>query len=146
MSKPRPTKRKSPAPQAECREQQQELLLERIQVAGQECRTVEREFGVNPPPDLEMLIKLHRALVFDLANKDLANPKVLSAITQLTKRVLEHAQLEERRRQREFTERKYHDQREAEAAERTEREKSADGQDAITPNTTAKIERELKLF
>jgi len=50
-------------------------LLEQIAAAARHCQEVEREFGKNPPPELETLIKLHRVLILQLSTQTDGNPK-----------------------------------------------------------------------
>jgi hypothetical protein len=116
----------------------QRRLLEMIAEAGQQCRAIETEFGRQAPPELETLIKVHRALVLKLSTQANLAPETLKLVTALMKPVMEWARLQEKRREREFAERKYQDQRAA--------EQSAGAGESVRPATMEKIERELRLF
>jgi hypothetical protein len=84
-------------------------LLEQIGVAAQLCREVEQEFGQEPAPVLETLIKLHRMLVMNLAGAMRAKPNAgdMRLLTSLMKAVMEFGRIEEKRADRAFAETKY---------------------------------------
>ncbi len=126
------------------REHLEAQLLVQIAKAARECQAIEAEFGRNPAPPLETLIKLHRVLVLKLSSQANLAPDLLRLVAQLMKPVLEWARLQEKEKQRELAEQKYRDQVEAQKAAR-DKELSGEG-NALTPGTVAKIERELHLF
>ncbi len=126
------------------REHLETQLLLQIAKAARECQAVEAEFGRNPAPPLETLIKLHRVLVLKLSTQANLAPNLLSLVAQLMRPVMEWARLQEKQKQRELAEQKYRDEL---AAQKAVRDKELSGEtDALTPETVAKIERELHLF
>jgi hypothetical protein len=138
MSKPR----KQPQVKAREERQRQEQLLERIASAAERCAELERQLRKHPAPELETLIKLHRVLIFKFSLEAEVAPELLGLVRDLMKPVMEWAQLEEKRKQRKFAERRHR--------ERTRAEKAArEGQNAgggLRPETLERIQRELKLF
>jgi hypothetical protein len=142
-SKPRPRFRVEPA--LSHREVQQRLLNQ-INRGAALCAEVERRLAGNPAPELEMLIKLFRVIILKLSVDANLAPDLLKLVNDLIKPVLDWARLEEKRKEREFSERKYHEQAAAQQADRVKEQKAANGENALTPETLEKIERELKLF
>ncbi len=122
----------------------QEELLEQIALAARHCRELESQFGQHPAPGLETIIKLHHTLVLNLSLKAEETPDVLRRVRDLMKPIMDWAQLQEKRRQRELAEQKYRDQVEAQKAARAREEQPGGG--ALSPETLGKIERELNLF
>ena len=122
----------------------QEDLLEQIALAARHCRELEAQFGENPAPGLETIIKLHRALVFSYCLRAEEDPEQARAVKDLMKSVMDYAQLEEKRRQRDLAEQKYRDQVEAQKAARAREGQAGGG--TLTPETLGKIERELNLL
>src|ERR1017187_2875325 len=49
--------------------QLQARLLGQITSGARQCRDVEKQFGKNPAPELETLIKLHRVLILQLSTQ-----------------------------------------------------------------------------
>ena len=70
-------------------EQLQVKLLGQIASGAQQCRAVEKQFGSNPAPELETLIKLHRVLILQLSTQGNANPEFLKLADQLMRTAME---------------------------------------------------------
>ena len=119
----------------------QEQLLAQIAEGAGLCVEVERQLSRNPTPQLETLIKLYRVLVLKICVEAEGAPSLLKLANELMRPVLEWARLEEKRKERELGEQKYRDQ-----VEKAAREKCDGAAGALTPETLAKIERELKLL
>src|SRR3954470_6102835 len=85
-------------------------LLAQIRAAARHCQEVEREFGKNPPPELETLIKVHRAIILQLSAQRDCDPETVRQVTTLMKPVMDWAKLQEQRKERELAEAKYRDQ------------------------------------
>ena len=120
----------------------QERLLAQIAQGGKLCQEVEGELSQHRCPELETIIKLHRVLVLRLSGEAEAIPDHFKLVSSLMKPLMEWAQLEERRKQRELAEQKYRDELAAQQA-------AAQAQESLkvlTPQTLERIERELKLF
>lgn len=116
-------------------------LLDLVGMASQ-CATVRERLAAAPPPATETLVELHRVLIFNLLSQPGVEAATLAQVQALMKPVLEWERLEERRKSRELAERKYQDQQEAERQKDTR----SDEERALTPETLARIERELHLF
>ncbi len=127
----------------EARQSIQENLLNQIAQGAKLCHEVEREFGDNPAPELETVIKLHRLMILKLSAEAHVKPQLLSHVHSLTKSALDWARLEEKRKDRELAEQKYRDELDAQKAARQKEQAPADG---LRPETLTKIERELNLF
>src|SRR3989442_1123746 len=56
-------------------------LLEQIAAGARHCEEVEREFGQNPPPELETLIKLHRVIILQLSAQTDAKPEAARLVS-----------------------------------------------------------------
>jgi len=69
----------------------QDKLLARIANGAQQVKSVEKQFGDNPAPGLEMLIKLHRVLTLQLATQGNADPEMLKLADQLLRTAMEFA-------------------------------------------------------
>ncbi|MEI8289814.1 MAG: hypothetical protein WCH99_10100 [Verrucomicrobiota bacterium] len=67
----------------------QSSLLQQIASGAQQCREVEAQFGSNPAPELDTLIKLHRVLILNLTTQGNADPELLKLADQLTRTALE---------------------------------------------------------
>ncbi len=91
-------------------------------------------------------MKLQRAILLKLSMAATTAPELLKLVVQLSKPVLDWAQIEERRKARRFAERKYREQSAAQQAARAKTANEATGEKALSPETLEKIERELKLF
>lgn len=113
-----------------------EQLLAQLVEAARQCQELERQFGQYPAPELETIIKLHRALVLNLSLQADQAPELLKLVKDLMKPIMDWAQLQEKTRQRELAEKKL----EAQSAER------AKAGAALSPETLQKIEQELNLF
>ena len=66
----------------------QARLLGQITSGARQCAEVEKQFGKNPAPALETLIKLQRVILLDLSTKASANPALLDLIGNSFKAVL----------------------------------------------------------
>ena len=121
-------------------------LLEQIAEGARHCEEVEKEFGKNPPPELETLIKLHRLTILQLSAQKNADRETISLVTALMRPVMEWARLEEKRRERELAEQKYRDQVEAQEAAAEREKRAANEEGGLSPETLEKIERELRLM
>jgi hypothetical protein len=123
------------------RDLQGQLLAQIVEGAGL-CVEVERALGQNPSPQVATLIKLYRVLVLKICVEAAGAPTLLKLANDLMRPVMEWARLEEKRKERELAEQKYRDQLEKAAREKTHDETA----EALTPETLAKIERELSLL
>lgn len=124
----------------------QTKLLDQISRGAAQCREIERNLAGNPAPELETLIKLFRVIILKLSVEANVAPDLLKLVNALMKPVLDWARLEEKRKEREFAEHKHHEQTAAERAAREKAGSDAGGENALSPQTLEKIERELKLF
>ena len=70
-------------------EQLQDRLIARIASGSAQCQEVQKQFGQNPPPDLETLIKLHRVLILQLSTQGNADPEFLKLADQLMRTAME---------------------------------------------------------
>ena len=129
-------------PAALSAEELREQLLEQVAEGGRLCRELETRLNQCPAPELEVLIKFYRVLVLKACGEAQAGPERLAFFSALMKAILEWARLEEKRKQRELTEQKYHDDLSA----REKAEASRLGPKVLTPETLKKIEHELHLF
>jgi len=124
----------------------QTKLLDQIRRGAALCREIERNLAGNPAPELETLIKLFRVIILKLSLEASAAPDLLKLVNDLMKPVLDWARLQEKRKDREFAEHKYQEQTAAQQAAREKAKTDASGENALSPETLEKIERELKLF
>jgi hypothetical protein len=62
----------------------QERLLELVTSGAKRCEEVDAAFAANPAPQLESLIKLFKALIFDLTTKGALQPELLNLANNLT--------------------------------------------------------------
>jgi hypothetical protein len=148
--KPRPAPDAKPPAQSQlspdARRELQEKLLGQISDGAALCAEIERRLAGHPAPELETLIKLYRVIILKLSVEANVAPELLKLVNDLIKPVLDWARLEEKRKEREFAEQRYRAQAAAQEASREKEKKDADGENALTPETLEKIERELKLF
>ena len=121
-------------------------LLNQINRGAALCAEVERRLAGNAAPELETLIKLFRVIILKLSVEANVAPDLLKLVNDLIKPVLDWARLEEKRKEREFSEQKYQEQAASQQAARGKEQKAGNGENALTPETLEKIERELKLF
>ena len=68
----------------------QAKLLAQISSGAKQCAAVEKQFGKNPAPELETLIKLHRVLILNLTTQGNVDPELLKLADQLTRTALEY--------------------------------------------------------
>ena len=130
-----------PAAEVSPRKLQEQLLAQIVEGAGL-CVEVERVLGQNPSPQVTTLIKLYRVLVLKICVEAEGAPTLLKLANDLMRPVMEWARLEEKRKERELAEQKYRDQLKKATREKTHDETA----EALTPETLAKIERELSLL
>jgi hypothetical protein len=97
----------------------EEKLLNQIATGARTHAAVVKQFGENPPPELQTLIDLHRVLIMQLSTAGAANPKMLELadrcmrtvmdyISGQTKATLENRKLELGERRVTILERKAH--------------------------------------
>jgi hypothetical protein len=134
------------AAREDLRGQVQEELLAQITHGGRLCLEIEKQFGENPAPELETLIKLYRVLILKFSLEAQVAPELFRLVTDLMKPVMEWARLQEKRRERELAEQKYRDQAEAQKASQAKEQQARSGEAALTSETIEKIQRELKLM
>ena len=92
--------------EARCNQKLQTSLLNQIATGSRACQAVEREFGKNPAPELETLIKLHRVLILNLATRSELDPSLLDTVSTLMKSAMEWAKLQEKQQSRQLDERR----------------------------------------
>ena len=68
----------------------QQALLEQIASGAVQCKEVEKQFGENPAPAMETLIKLHRVLIMKLSTAGNVDPDYLKLADQLTRTAMEY--------------------------------------------------------
>ncbi len=124
------------------RRELQEKVLEQISYGSDLCEELNRNFTEKQTPELELLIKLFRVLILKLSVQANAEPGQARLASDLVRPVLEWARLEEKRKEREFAEKKYRDQ----LAAADKATPGATGENGLKPETLRRIERELKLF
>ena len=122
----------------------QNRLLEQIAQSARVCERIETELRKHPAPELEMMIKLHRVFMLDLALKPDLSPEWLKLANALMKPALDWARLEEKRKDRELAEKKHRDQ--LEAAKETRQKELAGAAGGLTAETLRRIEQELNLL
>ncbi len=64
-------------------ERRRQHLLNQIAAGARCCGQLEQEFGENPPPELERLIKLHRMIILRLSAQLVSDPDTLRRVTAL---------------------------------------------------------------
>ena len=119
-----------------------EQLLAQIAWAARHCAELEAQFGAHPAPPLETLLKVYRVLILKLSAEANMDPEQLKLAMGLLRPVLEGARLDEQRKGRELSERKYGEQVRV-REETRQRAKTGGG---IKPETLEEIERQLKLI
>jgi hypothetical protein len=117
-------------------------LLEQLSRGALQCQEAERRLKGLQGPELETIIKLYRVLIMKFSLEAETAPELFKLAKDLMRPVMEWARLQEQRREHDFAEQKYRDQQATQRAARTREE----GGDALTPETLARIERELKLL
>ena len=68
--------------------------VNQIAAGARHCGQLEEQFGKNPPPELEMLIKLHRVIILQLSAQMNSNPDAVRWVTTLMKPVMESVKRE----------------------------------------------------
>src|SRR5947209_19784942 len=64
-------------------------LLAQIGEGARHCKAIEAEFGKNPPPELETLIKLHRVIVLRLSSQEETERENIGLVTALVRPAME---------------------------------------------------------
>lgn len=124
----------------------EEKLLHSIATGAQLCRKLDAEMGANPPPELDTIMRLNRVLIMSLSTTGQANPEHLQMADRMTRTVLEHMKVLEKRQDRALMERRVVllEEKSANALRLiAEARKSTGG---VTPETLEKIEKELRLL
>lgn len=67
----------------------QDRLLNQIANGARQCKAVEQQFGDNPAPELDTLIKLHRVLILQLSTQGNADPEFLKLADQMMRTAME---------------------------------------------------------
>jgi len=130
-------------------ERRQAALLAQITSGARQCAEVEKQFGKNPPPELETLIKLQRVLILKLSTQANADPELMKLVSASFGSVMESERLKIKRSELELNSRKVVlMEKKAAAYDRaqaalTEAKNSKGG---ITPETLHRIETELRLL
>jgi len=132
----------APQPGSEKKGAGRDQLLDQITLAAKNWRELESEFGSNPPPELETLIKLYRVIILQISTQANCNPDTTRLVTNLIKPVMEWARIQEQRKERELAEMKYRDQK---AALEKEAGSELENKGLALP-TLEKIEKALKLM
>ena len=78
-----------------------------ISNAASYCRKVEGDFAKNPPPMLDMLIEMHRAIIMNEVMKKGDEKEALKVITEHVKPAMQWAQMKERGKSRALAENKF---------------------------------------
>jgi hypothetical protein len=130
----------------EDQESGREWLLARIGEGARHCKEIEAEFGKNPPPELETLIKVHRVMVLQLSSQKKTERETIGLVSALMRPVLEWARLQQKRKESELAEEKYRAQVEAQKAAMQRELEAAKSEGGLSPETLEKIERELRLM
>jgi hypothetical protein len=100
----------------------QSSLLQQIASGAQQCKEVEKQFGSNPAPEVDTLIKLHRVLILNLTTQGNANPELLDQVNALMKPVLDFAKLNLKREELDLSKEKFeHLKAMADKGERTDK-------------------------
>jgi DNA-binding phage protein len=79
----------------------QNRLLAQIATGARQCKEVEQQFGANPAPELDTLIKLHRVLVLQLSTQGNADPEFLKLADQMMRTTMEFVSAQTRARHKE---------------------------------------------
>ena len=66
-------------------------LLKGIGNAADLCKVVKREFGKNPAPDLQILMKLHRTLIFQIYTQEEVSHESMKLADQMTRTAVRFA-------------------------------------------------------
>lgn len=130
----------------------QSRLLAQISAGAQQCKAVEKQFGSNPAPELETLVKLHRVLILQLSTTGVADPELLKLADQLLRTAMEfvNAQTKANQKERELaldTRRLALLEEKAKQAQQAKDILAAvQNQGGISPETLAQIEEAAKLL
>jgi hypothetical protein len=132
----------TPAPLAadKAGEAPQEAVLEMLEHGAADLRRMERLLAENNEPGMEQLVSLHRRLVLGLCARTDDPETMLQLADSAMKLLIGWARIEEKRKDREFAERKFKEQQTARARDA----KAADS--GLPPELLQEIQRELNLF
>jgi hypothetical protein len=122
----------------------EEALLERLGQGAEYCRKIEDQLSKYAGPELNAIMRLHRIIILKLSTQAELNPALWAVLKDLLKPGMDWARLQEQQKDREFAERKHHDQMAADQTEATVPKDPAET--SLTPETLEKIEFELKLL
>jgi hypothetical protein len=125
-------------------ERRQMALLGQIASGARQCADVEKQFGKNPAPELETLIKLQRVLILNLSTQASADPELMKLVAASFGSVMEAERLKLKRGELELSSRKVLLLEKKSAA--FDQVKQAVNSGGLTAETLTKIERELKLL
>lgn len=64
-------------------------ILSQITNGARQSAEVEKQFGKNPAPQLDTIIKLHRVMIMQLATQAVDNPELITITNNLTKTVMD---------------------------------------------------------
>lgn len=127
----------------------QDRLLARIASGAEQVRQVEKQFGKNPPPELETLIKLQRVLILNLSTQANADPDLMKLVSQSFGSVMDAERLRIKRGELDLNTRKVRlMEKKAEAYDRAQAALNAakSSKGGITKETLQRIEQELNLL
>ena len=127
----------------------QSRLLTQIASGARQCAEVEKQFGSNPAPELETLIKLQRVLILNLSTQANADPELMKLVAMSFASVMDAEQLKLKRSQLDLNSRKVSlMEKKAAAYDRAQDalNKAKTSKGGITPETLLKIEQQLKLL
>lgn len=127
----------------------QEKLLAQITSGAQQCAAVEKQFGKNPAPELETLIKLQRVLILNLSTQANADPELMKLVATSFSAVLDSERLRLKQSQIDLDQRKVVlMEKKAAAYDRAQAalSEAKNSKGGITKETLKRIESELKLL
>lgn len=124
-------------------------LLAQIASGARQCQEVEKQFGKNPAPELETLIKLQRVLILNLSTQANLDPELMKMVATAFSSVMESERLKIKRGELDLNSRKVIlMEKKAAAYDRAQAalSEAKNSKGGITPETITKIEHELKLL
>jgi hypothetical protein len=71
--------------------QLQDKLLAQIASGARQCQAVEKQFGANPAPELETLVKLHRVLIMQMSTQGNVDPEFLKLADGMLRTAMDYA-------------------------------------------------------
>jgi hypothetical protein len=120
----------------------EELLLEQIERAGDECARIESAFSKNPAPAVDTLLKVYKVLVLKLNNEANVSKELLQLAANLLKPLLEMKWMELKKEENEDAKLERRNEMDLRRAAE-QRDASREG---LRPETLEQIEKELKLL